>query len=68
MIAKHKNKKIELTINYTAHKNISNKIKNEIICEFDNDIIKIIIDYYEKNKLFINLSNISEKELFRINN
>ena len=61
-----KNKKIEVTINVL--KNISEEIKNEIICEFDNDIIEKIIDYYEQNKLFINSSNISEKDLIRINN
>ena len=61
-----KNKKIEVTINVL--KNISEEIKNEIICEFDNDIIEKIIDYYEQNKLFINSSNISNKELIRINN
>jgi chromosome segregation ATPase len=61
-----KNKKIAITIDVL--KNISNEIKNEIISEFDNDIIEKIIDYYEKNKLFINSSNISEKELIRINN
>jgi hypothetical protein len=61
-----KNKKIEVTINVL--KNISNELKNEIISEFNNDIIKIIIDYYEKNKLFINSSNISETDLIRINN
>jgi hypothetical protein len=61
-----KNKKIEVTINVL--KNISNEMKNEIISEFNNDIIKIIIDYYEKNKLFINSSNISETDLLRINN
>jgi hypothetical protein len=61
-----KNKKIVVTIDVL--KNISNKIKNDIISEFDNDVIEIIIDYYEKNKLFINSSNISEKELIRITN
>jgi hypothetical protein len=61
-----KNKKIEVTINVL--KTISKEIKNEIICEFDNDIIEKIIDYYEQNKLFINSSNISNKELIRINN
>ncbi len=61
-----KNKKIAITIDVL--KNISNEIKNEIISEFDNDIIEKIIDYYEKNKLFINSLNISEKELNRINN
>ena len=61
-----KNKKIEVTINVL--KTISEEIKNEIICEFDNDIIEKIIDYYEQNKLFINSSNISNKELIRINN
>jgi hypothetical protein len=49
-------------------KNISNEIKNEIISEFDNDVIEIIIDYYDKNKLFINSSNIPEKELIKITN
>ena len=61
-----KNKKIAITIDVL--KNISDEIKNEIICEFDNDIIEKIIDYYEQNKLFINSSNISEKDLIRINN
>jgi hypothetical protein len=61
-----KNKKIELTI-YIL-KQIPDTIKDEIISDFDNDIIEKIIDYYEKNQLAINLSNISEKELFRINN
>lgn len=61
-----KNKKIELTI-YIL-KQIPDSIKDEIIAVFDNDIIEKIIDYYEKNELAINLSNISEKELFRINN
>lgn len=60
------NKKITVTIDVL--KNISNEIKNEIISEFDNDVIEIIIDYYDKNKLFINSSNISEKELIRITN
>ena len=61
-----KNKKIAITIDVL--KNISDEIKNEIICELDNDIIEKIIDYYEQNKLFINSSNISEKDLIRINN
>ena len=61
-----KNKKILVTIDIL--KNISDEIKNEIIDDFDNDIIEKIIDYYEQNKLFINYSNISEKELKRINN
>jgi chromosome segregation ATPase len=61
-----KNKKIDVTVDVL--KNISIETKNELISEFDNDIIKIIIDYYEKNKLFINSSNISQKELIRINN
>jgi chromosome segregation ATPase len=61
-----KNKKIAVTIDVL--KNISIEIKNELISEFDNDIIEKIIDYYEKNKLFINSSNISQKELIRINN
>jgi hypothetical protein len=61
-----KNKKIAITIDIL--KNISNEIKNELISEFENDIIEKIIDYYEKNQLFINSSNISEKDLIRINN
>jgi hypothetical protein len=61
-----KNKKIAVTINVL--KNISIEIKNELIIEFDNDIIEKIIDYYEQNKLFINSSNISDKELIRIKN
>ena len=61
-----KNKKIAVTIDVL--KNISIEIKNDLISEFDNDIIEKIIDYYEKNKLFINSSNISQKELIRINN
>ena len=61
-----KNKKIAVTIDVL--KNISIEIKNDLISEFDNDIIEKIIDYYEKNKLFINSSNISDKELIRINN
>ena len=61
-----KNKKIAVTIDVL--KNISIEIKNELIIEFDNDIIEKIIDYYEQNKLFINSSNISDKELIRIKN
>jgi hypothetical protein len=61
-----KNKKILVTIDIL--KNISDEIKNEIIDDFDNDIIEKIINYYEQNKLFINYSNISEKELKRIHN
>ena len=61
-----KNKKIAVTIDVL--KNISIEIKNDLISEFDNDIIEKIIDYYEQNKLFINSSNISQKELIRINN
>jgi len=61
-----KNKKIAITIDVL--KNISIETKNELISEFDNDIIEKIIDYYEQNKLFINSSNISQKELIRINN
>ena len=61
-----KNKKIAVTIDVL--KNISIEIKNDLISEFDNDIIEKIIDYYEKNKLFINSSNISDKELIRIKN
>ena len=61
-----KNKKIAVTIDVL--KNISIEIKNELISEFDNDIIEKIIDYYEQNKLFINSINISDKELIRINN
>jgi hypothetical protein len=61
-----KNKKILVTIDVL--KNLSDEIKNEIISDFDNDIIEKIIDYYEKNKLFINYFNISKKELNRINN
>ena len=61
-----KNKKIAVTIDVL--KNISIEIKNELISEFDNDIIEKIIDYYEQNKLFINSINISQKELIRINN
>ena len=61
-----KNKKIAVTIDVL--KNISIETKNELISEFDNDIIDKIIDYYEQNKLFINSSNISQKELIRIIN
>jgi hypothetical protein len=61
-----KNKKIAVTIDVL--KNISIEIKNDLISEFDNDIIEKIIDYYEQNKLFINSSNISDKELIRIKN
>jgi hypothetical protein len=61
-----KNKKIAVTVDVL--KNISIETKNELISEFDNDIIEKIIDYYEQNKLFINSSNISQKELIRINN
>ena len=61
-----KNKKIAVTIDVL--KNISIEIKNELISEFDNDIIEKIIDYYEQNKLFINSINISDKELIRIKN
>jgi hypothetical protein len=61
-----KNKKIAVTIDVL--KNISIETKNELISEFDNDIIEKIIDYYEQNKLFINSTNISQKELIRINN
>ena len=61
-----KNKKIAVTVDVL--KNISIETKNELISEFDNDIIEKIINYYEQNKLFINSSNISQKELIRINN
>jgi hypothetical protein len=61
-----KNKKIAVTIDVL--KNISIETKNELISEFDNDIIEKIINYYEQNKLFINSSNISQKELIRIIN
>ena len=61
-----KNKKIAVTVDVL--KNISIEIKNELISEFDNDIIEKIIDYYEQNKLFINSINISDKELIRIKN
>jgi hypothetical protein len=61
-----KNKKIAVTIDVL--KNISIETKNELISEFDNDIIEKIIDYYEQNKLFINSTNISQKELIKINN
>jgi hypothetical protein len=61
-----KNKKIAVTVDVL--KNISIETKNELISEFDNDIIEKIIDYYEQNKLFINSSNISETDLLRINN
>jgi hypothetical protein len=61
-----KNKKIAVTIDVL--KNISIEIKNELISEFDNDIIEKIINYYEQNKLFINSTNISQKELIRIIN
>lgn len=61
-----KNKKIAVTIDVL--KNISIETKNELISEFDNDIIEKIINYYEQNKLFINSINISQKELIRIIN
>ena len=61
-----KNKKIAVTIDVL--KNISIETKNELISEFDNDIIEKIINYYEQNKLFINSTNISQKELIKINN
>jgi hypothetical protein len=61
-----KNKKIAVTVDVL--KNISIETKNELISEFDNDIIEKIINYYEQNKLFINSTNISQKELIRINN
>jgi len=61
-----KTKKTAVTIDIL--KQISDTIKDEIIADFDNDIIEKIIDYYEINELAINLSNISEKELFSRNN
>jgi chromosome segregation ATPase len=61
-----KNKKIAVTVDVL--KNISIETKNELISEFDNDIIEKIINYYEQNKLFINSTNISQKELIKINN
>jgi hypothetical protein len=61
-----KNKKIAVTVDVL--KNISIETKNELISEFDNDIIEKIINYYEQNKLFINSTNISQKELIRIIN
>jgi hypothetical protein len=61
-----KNKKIAVTVDVL--KNISIETKNELISEFDNDIIEKIINYYEENKLFINSTNISQKELIRIIN
>jgi hypothetical protein len=48
-------------------KNLSDQIKSDINDNFDNDIITKIINYYDKNQLFINSSNISDKELIKIN-